>query len=262
MSSRDDARRRLILALDVADGGRALELAARLKGRVGLFKVGLELFVAAGPQLLEELSRATHTEIFLDLKLHDIPATVRAAVDAASRFPVRFVTVHCDQPDRLTPPDRVHDARPQLLGVTALTSLGPDDLRTAGWYASDLTMADLVGRRAEVALSAGCSGVVCSPSEAADVRRRFGTQPVIVTPGIRPAWALVDGDDQRRTASVADAVAAGSDYLVVGRPIRNAADPVDAAERVVDEIAEAMLVFPAREARPLEAGRTHSRRRS
>jgi orotidine-5'-phosphate decarboxylase len=233
---RTAAKNKLIVALDVPSAADARRLVAELKGCVGLFKVGLELFVSAGPSLIDAIGDLSDADIFLDLKLHDIPATVRAAVAAASKPRVRFLTVHCEQADRLVEAGRRHGA-PQLLGVTALTSIGRTEMTSAGWYAPDLTVEELVLRRAAVARDAGCAGVVCSGNEVHAIRERFGRDLLVVTPGIRPTWAAVPGDDQRRAVTPADAIAAGADFIVVGRPIRAAKDPAEAAARVAEEIA-------------------------
>jgi orotidine-5'-phosphate decarboxylase len=125
-----------------------------------------------------------------------------------------------------------------LLGVTALTSIGRSEMSAAGWYAPDLTVTDLVIRRAAIARDAGCAGVVCSGDEIHAIKQQFGREFLVVAPGIRPAWAAIKGDDQRRAATPAQAITAGADFIVVGRPIRTANDPAEAADRVVDEIAE------------------------
>jgi orotidine-5'-phosphate decarboxylase len=242
--ARAAARDKLIFALDVPSDTEAQRLVTLLKDHVGLFKVGLELFVSAGPAVLEAICDQTDAGIFLDLKFHDIPETMRAARRAAERHRVRFLTVHCDQRDRLAEPARTAPAGPRLLGVTALTSLGQADLRTAGWYAKDLTVEQLVLLRAQTAFDAGCAGVVCSGSEVRAIKTRFGPEFLVVVPGIRPAWAAVKGDDQQRAATPAEAIAQGADYLVVGRPIRTAPDPVKAAERVIDEIAASLGACP------------------
>jgi orotidine-5'-phosphate decarboxylase len=233
------AKGKLIVALDVPSAADARRLVTALKGHVGLFKVGLELFVSGGPSLVDAIADLSDADIFLDLKLHDIPATVRAAIAAASRPRVRFITVHCEQADRLMESGG-RGSRPQLLGVTSLTSIGPAEMRAAGWYAPDVSVEDLVLRRAAVARDAGCAGVVCSGHEVRAIRQRFGPEFLIVTPGIRPSWAAIPGDDQRRAVTPAEAVAAGADFVVVGRPIRDARDPTEAAERVVEEIAAAI----------------------
>ncbi len=237
--ARTTAKHKLIFALDVPSATEARRLVALLKDQVGLFKIGLELFVSAGPSLVDAIADLSDADIFLDLKLHDIPATVRAAIAAASKPRVRFLTAHCEQADRLGGSgDRV--SHPQLIGVTALTSIGKTEMNTAGWYAPDLTVMDLVMRRAAIARDAGCAGVVCSGDEVRAIKQKFGPDFLVVVPGIRPAWAAIKGDDQRRATTPAQAITAGADFIVVGRPIRTANDPAEAADRVVDEIAEAL----------------------
>ncbi len=232
---------RLIFPLDVPDLLSALALVRQLKNDVGLFKIGLELFVAAGPALFAALAAETSAAFFLDLKFHDIPETVRRAV---GNLPprVRFATVHCEQGRALTPAAAEAASRGVgLLGVTVLTSLGPADLLAGG---VDPTYADppsrLVLRRAALAREAGCAGVVCAGTEARAVKDAFGPGFLVVCPGIRPSWAAVPGDDQRRIMTPAQAIAAGADYIVVGRPLRLASDPPAAARQVVAEIAAAL----------------------
>lgn len=234
------ARDRLIVALDVTSQQDAVSLVERIGPRVGLFKVGLELFVSEGPAILEAIRAVSSAGIFLDLKFHDIPATVRAARKAAERFEVRFLTVHCESNDRLTEATPSADHAPQLLGVTVLTSTDAAALRAAGWYDPGMSIEDLAVRRAALACDAGCAGVVCSGREVCAIRAKFPRPFVVVTPGIRPAWAAVPGDDQRRTTTPGQAIAAGADFIVVGRPIRDAKDPAEATERVIQEIAQAM----------------------
>jgi orotidine-5'-phosphate decarboxylase len=213
-----------------------------LNGHVGLFKVGLELFIAQGPALLKEIRNRTTAGIFLDLKLHDIPATVKRAFLAASAHRPEFVTVHCDEGDGiLKDVAQENPGNTRILGVTVLTSQNREKLRKSGYaleYAEDVS--ELVLLRARMAVAAGCQGVVCSGLEAARVRKEIGPDMVIVTPGIRPAWTVVDQDDQKRIVTPADAVRNGSDYVVIGRPIRDAASPRDAARRVAEEIASAL----------------------
>jgi orotidine-5'-phosphate decarboxylase len=227
----------LIFPLDVPDIREASRLAALLGDHVGLLKLGLELFVAAGPLAVERISELTSAGIFLDLKFHDIPETVRRAVRALSRFPrVTFLTVHPDPGlleavvGEVLPPTKI-------LAVTALTSLDQGQLLRLG-VRPELAgnPVDLVLQRAALAAEAGCHGVVCSGREVGAVKRQFGERLLAVVPGIRPEWSVVDRDDQRRVATPCQAVREGADYIVVGRPIRDASDPVGAAARVVAEI--------------------------
>ncbi len=224
---------RLIFALDVPDQAVAERYIKLLKDEVGLFKVGLELFVAEGPTFLQLLAANYGVEYFLDLKFHDIPATVRRA-QARILKGARLATVHVDSGrESLKAGGAV-----KLLGVTVLTHLGPADLVAMGLapeYAQNPTK--LVLLRAKLAKEADCDGVVCAGTEAKAVKEAFGPDFLVVCPGIRPAWAAVPGDDQGRVTTPYEAIKAGADYLVVGRPIRQAADPVEAARRVVQEIA-------------------------
>ncbi len=233
-------RERLIFALDVADAGEARRYVELLQGEVGMFKVGLELFVATGPGILQSLTAATGAGFFLDLKFHDIPATMRAALQ--NLFPgVRLTTIHCEQGAALQDATAAARARGiQVLGVTVLTSLSSPDLLAGGidpQYAQTPTR--LVLLRAALAKAAGCAGVVCAATEARAVKEQFGPDFLVVCPGIRPPWAAVPGDDQKRILTPLQAIQEGADYLVVGRPIRRAADPVAAARRIVADIAAA-----------------------
>lgn len=232
----------IIFPLDLPTFDRAVSYVEALDGHVGLFKVGLELFIAQGPEILKAIRERTDGGIFLDLKLHDIPATVKRAFMAAARHGPRFVTVHCDEGgDMLKGVAEESAGDTQILAITVLTSLNQEKLRALGYdrqYADDISR--LVLLRARMAKAAGCHGVVCSGLEAKAVRREVGPDMVVVTPGIRPAWTLVEGDDQKRVVTPADAVRNGSDYLVIGRPIRDAKDPRQAADRVAEEIASAL----------------------
>lgn len=237
--------KRLILALDTPDVDSAIDLARRTRSVVGTFKVGLELYTAAGPAILKELRR-DEADVFLDLKLHDIPNTVAGAVRAAQRHEVTFLTVHASGgPSMLKAAQAALAGQTmvpgaestRLLAVTALTSLSADELGAIGMQGSS---DDIVARLAKLARDAGLFGVVCSPREAALVRKAAPSL-TIVCPGIRSATdAAGGGDDQARTASAFDAVKAGADYVVVGRPIRSAADPAEAAARIVEEIEQGL----------------------
>jgi orotidine-5'-phosphate decarboxylase len=227
-----DPRDRLIFALDVDSTTEAESLVRLLAPAVGVFKVGLELFLAQGPAVLAEIKRAGARHIFLDMKLHDIPATMRAAAKAAAAHGVDLLTCHCDQADIFAGLDL---GRTRLLGITVLTSLGAEDLAGMG-YAGELADPQaLVLRRARLALAAGCAGVVCSGHEAAAVRAALGAEALVVCPGIRPA-AGGAADDQKRVVTPEMAIAAGASHIVVGRPIRKAGDPVRAAREVVEGI--------------------------
>jgi orotidine-5'-phosphate decarboxylase len=243
-----DPKSRLIFALDVPDGETALRFVDLLRDEVGLFKVGLQLFVAEGPQFLERLARDLPERLFLDLKFHDIPATVSSAAGRLLRG-VKFTTVHCDQgPRGLAGAVAALGGQAGVLGVTVLTSAVTEDLLAVGIapeYAAD--PARLVVLRAQLAQRAGCRGVVCGATEARAVKAACGPDFLVVCPGIRPAAAGVPGDDQRRIMTPEAAMRAGADYLVVGRPIRQAPDPAGAARDLVAEMTRGLA--------PREAGR-------
>ncbi len=231
-----DARSRLIVALDLPDRENALEMTRRLQGCAGWVKVGLQLFVAEGPRLIEEL-RAMGPSVFLDLKLHDIPNTVAGAVRSACRLGVGMLTLHASGGPKMLQAARAAAAEsaapPLLLAVTVLTSLNSEDCEAVG---VDTTPAQWVRRLAEMAHGAGLRGMVASPLEAPLLRRAFGSSVQLVIPGIRPAASAAQ--DQSRTAAPADAIRAGADYLVVGRPILQAPDPAAAADAVVAAMAQ------------------------
>ncbi len=234
-ATRESGRQRLILALDVpsvADGRALLE---RLAGRVGMVKVGLELFTAEGPDAVRAVRDLGH-EVFLDLKLHDIPNTVAGAVRSARGLGARMLTVHAaGGAEMLRRAAGEAGSDLMILGVTVLTSLGPEDLEPASILGPP---AEAVRRRALLATSCGCGGVVCSAREAAEVRAAVGPDVKLVVPGIRPAGG--DLGDQKRAATPADAIRDGADWLVVGRPISAAPDPAAAADAIADEIGTAL----------------------
>ena len=228
-----EARDRLIFALDVPTRDQALDLVDRLAGHVGCFKVGLELFICGGPDLVREVAR--RGPVFLDLKLHDIPATVGRAAAVAGRLGVRYLTVHADEGGRAV--QAAVEAAPDtgILCVTVLTSVSEEELAGTGYA---LGVKELARRRAHQAAEHGCRGIICSGREAAELRQVVGSDRLIVTPGIRPRDA--DAADQRRVVTPTAAVEGGADLVVVGRPIRDAADPQAAADRIVEELAEAL----------------------
>jgi orotidine-5'-phosphate decarboxylase len=228
----------IVFPLDVSTRDEAMRYVELLKDHIGLFKVGLELFISEGPAILDAIHDVAGHKTFLDLKLHDIPATMSRAFLAASRHRPVFVTVHCDQGEGiLSEVGRDNPGHTKLLAITLLTSLHKKDLIRLGYtqeYIDDLSRLALL--KARLAREAGCHGVVCSGHEVAMIREALGREMLIVTPGIRPAWAVVGNDDQKRIVTPAAAVGNGADYVVVGRPIRDAEDPLDAAKRVADEI--------------------------
>jgi orotidine-5'-phosphate decarboxylase len=229
------ARDRLIVALDVSSAREALGLASQLQHGVGILKVGKQLFTAEGPQVVRDLIAAGYG-VFLDLKFHDIPNTVAHGVRSAAGLGVDMLTVHASGGSKMLKA-AVEAARsaqkpPKILAVTVLTSMNDGDVSEVGFSGR---LVDEVLRLAELALNAGCDGIVTSAREAPEVRKRLGDGFAIVTPGIRPAGEAAG--DQARVVTPADAVRAGVTYLVVGRPITAAADPAAAAKRIMDEIA-------------------------
>jgi orotidine-5'-phosphate decarboxylase len=224
------ARERVIVALDVPDVSALESLLDRLEGQPRFYKVGLELFVAEGQRAVERV-QARGGRVFLDLKLHDIPETVARAVSAATRLGVDLLTVHvAGGREMLRRAVVAGSGRVGLLGVTVLTSLEAKDLEADGAPGAP---ADLVGRRARMAGEVGLAGLVCSAHEIG-VARAAAPELLLVVPGVRPSGAATD--DQQRVATPAAAARAGADYLVVGRPIRDAASPAQAFAAIVEEI--------------------------
>jgi orotidine-5'-phosphate decarboxylase len=241
--TRMSAREKLILALDFPSAQAAAQAAESLRGHVGMFKIGLELFAAEGPVLARYLV-ATGGRIFLDLKFHDIPNTVRAAARQAAQLGVSILNVHAGGGRKMMEAARqgaeegarrIARPRPLVVAVTVLTSLGDNDLGEIGMASG---AEEAVLRLARLARDAGMDGVVASPREIAALRGELGRDFLIVTPGIRPAAAATG--DQVRVATPAAAVRAGADYLVVGRPITEAADPVATADAIVAEMERAL----------------------
>jgi len=217
---------RLVVALDVDSLAAAVDLASALAGRVGWFKVGLELYTRHGPDAVAAI--AAHGPVFLDLKLHDIPTTVARSVTAAAATGAGLLTVHATGGRAMlaaaAEAARSAADRPRLLAVTVLTSTSDPELAELGVAPA----ATQVPRLAALAVASGITGLVCAPQDLTLVRRAVGTAPLIVTPGIRAAAA--SADDHTRALGPAEAVAAGADLLVVGRPITRAQDPVAAAD--------------------------------
>ena len=229
----------LIFPLDVATVAEAKEYVSLLRDHVGIFKIGLELFIQAGPQIVHAVrDLAPDSHIFLDLKLHDIPETVRRATQRLASLGVTFATIHCGESIKmLNAAVSGANGKIQLLGVTVLTSVSKEDIRSAG-YSQSMTenISKLVLKKADMAQKAGFAGVICSGYEVDQIKEYCGRSFLAVTPGIRPAWELGDSDDQARVMTPAKAIQNGSDHLVIGRPIRDAQDPALAATQVLREI--------------------------
>lgn len=225
----------MIFALDVPDFAAARALVEALGDSVAFYKIGLELAATPGYFDLLRWLVDRDKKVFADLKFYDIPATVARAVRAIARSGASFLTVHAD-PAVMRAAAAEKGSTLRLLAVTVLTSIGPDDLKKMG-IAREL--AEVVALRARQAADAGCDGVIASGLEAARLRQELGAAPLIVTPGIRPASGTAT-DDQRRIVTPAQALRSGADYIVVGRPIRDAADPYAAASAIQAEIAAAV----------------------
>jgi orotidine-5'-phosphate decarboxylase len=231
------AKDRLIVALDVPSIEEARALVAKLGESVGVYKIGLELLFSGGLQLASELV-AQGARVFIDAKLLDIEATVERATAAIAQTGARFLTVHATDRKTLGAALRGRgDSKLKLLGVTVLTNLGPADLKQQG---IDHSPAEVVLHRAMLASEAGFDGVVASGHEAAAIRKVAGSGFLIVTPGIRPQGG--EAQDQVRAVTPAHAIAAGADYIVVGRPITRAPNPRAAAHAIIEEIARAISV--------------------
>lgn len=224
-------RDRLIIALDVASADEALALVRELSGEVSFFKIGLQLYTAAGPEIVRAVS-ATGAKVFLDLKLHDIPNTVAKAVGAASELGVAMLTLHLSGGSKML--EAAAAACPSdllLLGVTVLTSADDATLREIG---IESTVAEQALRLAAIGAAAGIRGLIASPHEVATLRKTLGTTTTIITPGVRPTWSAAD--DQKRFTTPAEALRNGADYLVIGRPVTAHADPREAVRMIISEI--------------------------
>ncbi len=228
----------IIFPLDVPSSEAARSLVKLLANDVGMFKVGLELFIRSGPELVRWILQEGSAKVFLDLKLHDIPTTVKRAMAQVAELGVFYATVHCGE-SRAMLAAAVEGAggRVNVLGVTVLTSTAAAELAEAGYrerYSSDLQQ--LVIKKAVMARDAGCAGIICSGREVQGIKAALGESFQAVTPGIRPAGGGVAADDQSRIVTPAMAIRHGSDFLVIGRPIRDATDPRAAAQSIAAEI--------------------------
>lgn len=227
------ARDRLIVALDLPSVAQARAMVDRLGDAVGFYKIGMELTYSGGLSLAEELVR-DGKKVFLDLKLHDIPNTVARATEQVAGLGATFLTIHAYPQTMKAARQALGNSTLRLLAVTVMTSYDDADLREAGFA---FGVKDLVGRRAQQAKDCGVHGLILSAEEAASMRAAVGPEMLLVTPGIRPVGA--DVADQKRVMTPARAIAAGADYLVIGRPVTQAADPRAAAEAITAEIATA-----------------------
>jgi orotidine-5'-phosphate decarboxylase len=227
-----EPRDRLIVALDVSSVEAAQSMVARLGEAVSFYKIGYQLAFAGGLSYAAELIEGGK-RVFVDLKLHDIGNTVAQGVKSVARSGATFLTVHA-YPQTMKAAVEAREGTLRILAVTVLTSYDDADLAAAGY---DFTVSELVAERAAQAHDIGIDGLVCSPEEAARIRNIVGAKMILVTPGIRPAGT--EPDDQKRIATPAAAIAAGADYLVVGRPVVAAPDPKAAAKAIVAEIAAA-----------------------
>jgi orotidine-5'-phosphate decarboxylase len=234
MNAKDDvknARDRLIVALDFPTAAQALDLVRELSGEVSFFKIGLQLYTAAGPEVIHAVV-ATGAQVFLDLKLHDIPNTVAKSVAAAAGLSVRMLTIHLSGGRRMIeaavaecPADLL------LLGVTVLTSSDEATLRETG---VERGVEEHTVALASLGLTAGVGGLIASPQELRPLRDRLGEEVTIITPGVRPSWA--EADDQKRFTTPQEALRNGADYLVIGRPITAHPDPREAVRKILAEI--------------------------
>ncbi len=230
---------RTFVALDTANLAHALDLANALSGHVGGMKVGKEFFTACGPDGVRAVTDCG-MPVFLDLKFHDIPNTVAGAIKASLTLSPCMVNVHACGGETMMraavqSAEEAGEGRPLVLGVTVLTSMDESDLQAVGVESS---VPDQVLRLASLAQHSGLDGVVCSAREVEDLREHLGKEFKLVVPGIRPQWAT--SNDQKRIVTPATAIAIGADYLVIGRPITGAGDPVEAADRIAAEIAAGM----------------------
>ena len=220
----------LMVALDMDDAREAARLAGEIGQRVSAFKVGSQLFSGSGPEVVRNI-REEGGRVFLDLKYHDIPNTVQRAVEAVSGLGISFFTVHASGGSRMVAAAKEAAGDAKVLAVTVLTSLDKTNMIEIG-FPGDID--EQVVRLARLARDAGADGIVCSPLEVARLRGALDDQCLLVTPGIRPSGA--DSDDQARISTPAQAVRAGADYLVVGRPVVKAPDRIGAVERILEEM--------------------------
>jgi len=224
----------IIFPLDFSEYDLVIRYVNLLKDVIGIFKIGLELFISQGPVIIRSIREICDNKIFLDLKLHDIPETVKRSIVAMAHYKPEFITIHPELPKGW-----LEDIKGiKILAVTLLTSIDRNMMEEMGYakrYVDDTSSFVLL--RAKKAKEIGCHGIVCSGHEVRKIKKTFGSSFITVVPGIRPSWSP-SMDDQRRVVTPKDAILSGADYIVVGRPIKNAKDPVDAALKIADEIKE------------------------
>jgi orotidine-5'-phosphate decarboxylase len=232
-SSTIGPRDRLIVALDFPSQSKALALVSVLSNAISTYKIGLQLYTAEGPGIVRAVA-ATGAKIFLDLKLHDIPNTVAKAVAAAGELSVQMLSVHLSGGQAmLEAAVAARSPNLSLLGVTVLTSATPETLNETGVNSQ---IEEQVLRLAELGKNSGIDGLITSPHEVRKLRERLGDQMKLITPGVRPSWAIAN--DQKRFTTPSEALKSGADYLVIGRPITADPDPRAAVERLLEEIAD------------------------
>jgi orotidine-5'-phosphate decarboxylase len=234
-----------------------------LNDNVGCFKVGLELFVREGPDVLQVVKDHSSADIFLDLKLHDIPATMNRALESVAAHQVKYVTVHLESGEAFNKlPESVRSSGLEILAVTLLTSVSKKDIADSSHFKAFMELyaglkqqvapapitpeksqriaRKIVLERASIASHSGCAGVICSGDEVSAVREISRPGFKLVVPGIRPAWSIIGHDDQSRVTTPSQAIERGADMIVVGRPIRDAKNPQEAAQRILEEISSAL----------------------
>ncbi len=229
-------KERIIFALDVDSAEQAKKLVERLEGHIRFYKVGLQLFLAGWFPIVQWIAERGH-KVMLDLKFYDIPQTVKLAVGQLRGKGVTFATVHGNEP--IVAAAVQAGAEVKVLAVTVLTSFGKEDME--GFFGLRCKVEDLVVERARRAIDSGAAGIVASGAEAPRLRSELGGDYLIITPGIRPAGTDAGRDDQKRIITAGQAIRAGADYIVVGRPIRDAADPISIIEAMQEEIAATLL---------------------
>ncbi len=223
----------IIFPLDFSEYEQVIKYVTLLKDVVGVFKIGLELFISQGPGIIGSIRSICTNKIFLDLKLHDIPQTVKRAIFSAEQYKPDFITIHPELPLGFL--KDIDIGKTKILAVTLLTSISEDMMRYMGYVSNDIR--SIVISRTRLAKTIGCHGIVCSGQELENVKKEFGDSLITVVPGIRPTWSI-SKDDQKRVVSPKDAILLGADYIVIGRPIRDAKDPKNAALKIVREIDE------------------------